>query len=130
MTKTFTSLFKRGLFLTVVSICITILLLIYKSYNPLENDLFPKCIFYKYTGFLCPGCGSQRAIHYLLNLNILSAIKQNILVVLFIPYLLIIFLTNVYPKFFHTLKYQLEKPLTIKITLIIILSYWLLRNII
>jgi hypothetical protein len=126
---TFTTSFKRGLFLTVVSICIIILLLIYKIYNPLENDLFPKCIFYKYTGFLCPGCGSQRAIHCLLNFNILSAIKQNILVVLFIPYLTLSILTKLYPQFFTTWKRKIESPLAIKIIIGIILGYWLIRNI-
>lgn len=122
--------FKKRALLSILFFIFIILIVVYKKYNPLENDLFPKCIFRKYTGFLCPGCGSQRTIHYLLNLDLLSAIKQNLLVVLFVPYLFIIFLTNFYPKIFRTLKDQLEKPLTIKITLIIILSYWFLRNII
>ncbi len=40
--------------------------IIYHDVNPLESDKFPQCAFYKATGYLCPGCGGQRAFHYLL----------------------------------------------------------------
>jgi hypothetical protein len=35
-------------------------------FNPAEIP-FPPCLFYKLTGFQCPGCGTQRALHCLLH---------------------------------------------------------------
>jgi len=34
------------------------LLFVYKIYNPIETDIFPKCPFLYLTGYKCPGCGS------------------------------------------------------------------------
>ena len=64
-------------------------LLIYYFYNPNEQLLFPKCPFLLMTGWECPGCGSQRAIHYLLHFQIIDALKMNFMVVLAIPYILL-----------------------------------------
>lgn len=41
------------------------------------------------TGWDCPGCGSQRAIHHLLHGEIGSAWRMNPLLILLIPYLLL-----------------------------------------
>lgn len=41
------------------------------------------------TGFECPGCGSQRAFHQLLHLNIAGAFRQNPIVVLYLPYIIL-----------------------------------------
>ncbi len=40
---------------------------------------FPQCPFNSLTGYQCPGCGSQRAIHQLFHGHILSAIRLNAL---------------------------------------------------
>lgn len=40
------------------------------------------------TGFECPGCGSQRAIHHLLHFDLRGAAAENILLVIAIPYLI------------------------------------------
>lgn len=56
-------------------------------FDPDTHSLFPKCPFLLATGFECPGCGSQRAIHHLLHLNIMGALKQNTFMVLALPYI-------------------------------------------
>lgn len=61
---------------------------IYFLYNPADSELFPKCPFLLITGYQCPGCGSQRALHNLLNLNIRDAFLNNALMVISIPYIL------------------------------------------
>ncbi|MDR0939783.1 MAG: DUF2752 domain-containing protein [Mediterranea sp.] len=68
---------------------IVLLVWLYKTYNPMGYSLFPKCLFKLLTGYDCPGCGSQRAIHYLLNGEIGKAMGANMLVVVSIPYLLL-----------------------------------------
>jgi len=105
---------------------------VYKSYNPLDYAWFPKCPFRTLTGLLCPGCGAQRAVHDLLNLDILSALKENALLVLAFPYLLV------------ALVFKLASPLSgsmlkwrkmlfgagaIKFILVLVMAFWIGRNV-
>jgi len=67
---------------------------LYRTYNPIEVGFFPKCPVYQTTGYKCPGCGSQRAVHFLLNGQMSQALNANPLLVISIPYLLGGFLLN------------------------------------
>ena len=53
--------------LTVALIAgVTVIVLFYTIFDP-ELPWMPKCVFHALTGWDCPGCGSQRAIHALLH---------------------------------------------------------------
>ena len=52
-----------------------------------SNGGFPACPFHALTGLLCPGCGSQRALHDLLHGLIGEAFRHNALLVISIPLL-------------------------------------------
>jgi hypothetical protein len=54
---------------------------IYFALNPAESVYFPPCPFRLLTGFRCPGCGSQRAIHSLLHLDFKQAFLYNPLLI-------------------------------------------------
>lgn len=62
--------------------------ILYFSYNPSENSFFIPCPIYYITGFFCPGCGSQRAIHLLLHGDVIGAFRFNPLMVLTLPILI------------------------------------------
>ena len=112
---------------------IFILILVYKTYNPLDSIFFPKCPFKVTTGYDCAGCGSQRAVHHLLNLKIGKAFRENMLLVVSIPYIIAGFLFNIYK--------DKQNPIFLKwrrrffglhatyIVLFIVISFWILRNI-
>ncbi|MDO8365379.1 MAG: DUF2752 domain-containing protein [Saprospiraceae bacterium] len=53
-----------------------------------EHHFFPKCPFLWLSGWKCPGCGSQRAVHHLLHADVLEALRVNFLFVLAFPYVL------------------------------------------
>ena len=57
--------------------------------NPLEQLAWLRCPVNLTTGLYCPGCGSLRAIHALLNGELLSALSCNLLAVIALPILLI-----------------------------------------
>ena len=98
--------------------------------NPSNVNFFPKCPLYATTGIYCPGCGSQRATHQLLHLNILGVLQQNILYlfgVLLIAYHLIVTSLNLFFKK-HIYNY-IYHPKTPIIILIIVIVFWILRNI-
>jgi hypothetical protein len=63
------------------------LLGIYFFLDPTQQ-YFPKCPFLWLTGLKCPGCGAQRAVHYLLHGDISEAFRVNFLFVLAFPYVL------------------------------------------
>jgi hypothetical protein len=56
------------------------------NYPPSEYAYIP-CMFHLTTGLYCPGCGSTRAIASFLRGDIAMALKNNLLIVLWGPYL-------------------------------------------
>ena len=73
----------------IVAFVVIILILIYSFVNPYTSKELPKCSFYALTGYKCPGCGSQRAIYNLLHFRFLSALKENAILILAIPYIIL-----------------------------------------
>lgn len=61
------------------------LFLYYYLYNPTHSGLFIPCPFHYLTGYYCPGCGSQRAIHSLLHARFSDAFGFNPLMLLSLP---------------------------------------------
>ena len=115
---------------------------VYSIFDPESSVFWPKCPFHLLTGLECPGCGSQRAIHSLLNGDLLSAIHYNLLLVLAIPYLLLYVLLKTavkihekVPELFPGLMKlcgRLEMALyhgpALPVVLAVILMFWILRN--
>ena len=111
---------------------VVLITIVYKYYFASYSTYFPKCPFKVLTGLQCPGCGTQRAIHHILNLNISRAFKENVLLVVSIPYLLLAFLLTLFKnpnKKLMDWKKILYGKKTIYIILLIIFSFWILRNI-
>jgi len=59
----------------------------YAVFDPAGPGPFPRCVVYATTGLECPGCGGQRAVHALLNLRIVDAVRANALAVVLVPLL-------------------------------------------
>jgi len=59
-----------------------------KAADPLTSRVFPPCLFREITGLYCAGCGSARALHFLLNGHLWAAFRMNALAVLLMPFLL------------------------------------------
>lgn len=52
--------------------------------DPASSGFFWNCPFHALTGWYCPGCGTQRAVHELLHGHVKEAIGMNALAVLVI----------------------------------------------
>lgn len=117
-----------GVFILIFLLSI---LYIFYTYNPETHSMFPGCPFFLVTGYECPGCGSQRAIYHLLHFNLRESVGYNVLMVASIPYILL----GVYLEYFggKTRSPKLSKIFfgrrSALIVLIIIIAYWILRNI-
>lgn len=116
----------------VIVLVLLAALYLFYNLNPETQPIFPKCPFLVFTGYECPGCGTQRAIHQLLHLNIGAALKYNGFMVLALPYIFL----GVYMEYLGGKKrnYKLHNIIfgrySAIVILIIILLYWVLRNII
>lgn len=95
-----------------------------------EGTVFAVCPFNYVTGLHCPGCGSQRAIHDILHIRILEAVKHNallILVLLIASSKAYAFITKKYkPSYFYDLN---GKSWFTYSVVFIVFAYWILRNI-
>jgi hypothetical protein len=105
------------------------LFLVYFILDP-SDGLFPKCPFYWLTGYKCPGCGSQRAVHELLHFNITAAFRQNALLVISIPYIILGFVfdyTNL-GQLWPGVRKTLYGVRAIILVVVIVIAWWILRN--
>jgi hypothetical protein len=108
------------------------LIWIYSSFDPASgSSFFPPCPMYQLSGLKCPGCGSQRAVHALLNGEWMSAWSYNPLLMLVLPYLIVAGLAE-YADI-HLLGKKasdfLNSRWVIWTFFIVIMAYWVLRNI-
>lgn len=121
---------KVIIFTTLLIVLFGLSILVY--FDPADH-FFPRCPFLTLTGYQCPGCGSQRALHQLLHLNIKAAFKYNPFLVLILPYLLLISILewkrnseNIYVRKLYRLFCGYK---TIIALFVVIMCYWVFRNI-
>jgi hypothetical protein len=55
-------------------------------FPPAEYSFYPPCPIYLTTHWLCPGCGSTRALHALLHLDVPGALHYNALFTSLFPF--------------------------------------------
>lgn len=90
-----------------------------------------KCPFYFFTGYLCPGCGSQRAIAALLHGNLTDAIHSNILLVILIAVLVLRVVMQIIGERFYIMPtiYETKTTVNLKIITIMLIGFGVIRNI-
>lgn len=108
---------------------IAVLVVLYEKYDPADFVLFPKCIFHSITGLQCPGCGSQRAMHALLNLEIGEAVRYNALFVAALPFLAVLVTARAMRRRWPAFYAQTTGAPVIWTVFAVIVLWWILRNI-
>jgi hypothetical protein len=107
------------------------LMVIYFVFNPETAGFFPPCLFHKLTGLKCPGCGTQRAIHSILHGEVAQAFFYNPALFAAVPLVgTLLYLESFGGRSkFPMLFYFLSGTKFITGLLVVIMLYWLGRNI-
>lgn len=120
---------KFGYWIIGVAICIAFGI-IYYFIDPANEWLMPKCLFKQLTGWDCPACGNQRALHALLHGEFAKAFGFNPFAVISLPYVLL-FAYTTFSQSKHSLllKPYIQHRITVYIYLAGIIAWWILRNV-
>ncbi len=106
-----------------------LIIILYFSKDP-SASTFPKCPLYSTTGIYCPGCGSQRAFHDLLHLNLIGIAKNNILFLVLVLISLYELTITIINRFYDKrLQSILNQKKALLLMLLFVVIYWILRNI-
>ena len=101
---------------------------LYGYFDPEQSRWLPKCLFLTLTGWKCPGCGSQRALHQLLHGHIAAAFHYNALLICAIPLVAFLFsaewLRDRCPRYYRVSR----NPVFSWGIVVVTLLWWVLRN--
>ena len=99
------------------------------AFEPGKSGFFPACPFRMLTGFLCPGCGSTRAMHQVLHGHFAAAFMLNPILVLALPFLLFALLRySVIVMRGGVPRHNVLPASYIYGIFFVILSFWIFRN--
>lgn len=123
---------KKYIIVVISVLVLTLILIMYYNYEESDSGWSVQCGLYQATGLYCPGCGGQRALHYLLHGQIGKALRYNLLFVAGIPFFIYLYyvLVRVYllKGKYNAQSFIFSKNFAI-IFLLIFLVYFVLRNI-
>jgi hypothetical protein len=113
----------------VLLLLIAVVAVIFFVLDPNSYTIFPKCIFHSITGAYCPGCGSQRALHSLLHLDLGGVVRYN---ALFLPATLLLIYHYTFKWINRVLNLNLPNLFYLKyspwVIFAVIVLFWILRN--
>lgn len=84
---------SRNLRILFVVGAVAVIVVLY-FFNPVDHAFMPKCLMKTITGYDCPGCGFQRAMHATLHGNIAEAARYNLFLLVGLPYLLAVVISD------------------------------------
>lgn len=104
------------------------LIVVYAVFDPSGSVLFPKCLFYQITGWQCPGCGSQRMIHALLQCDFASAWRYNAYLFFLLPVILFLLWLELTRKKHPQLYRKVYSMPVIWTFIVLTLTWFVVRN--
>ncbi|MBR5106271.1 MAG: DUF2752 domain-containing protein [Alistipes sp.] len=124
--------FKKFAKPAIVVVTVVAIVVVYRCINPVgttAGEYMPKCFMKGLTGYDCPSCGSQRALHAILNGEFKRAILFNPFIFLALPYLLSLLYTALSrDRFARRIKPFVRHRIAIWSFLALYIAWWVIRN--
>lgn len=120
---------RRSLILVIAITLLLVFGFIYYALDPSTSGAFPQCFFLSLTGYKCPGCGIQRAIHALLHGDVAGAFRYNAFLMVAIPWIALCLFAESRRTRNPRLYARLKPELLMWLLLAAVLIWWILRNI-
>ncbi len=109
----------------VIVICGLLGLVALRLVEPTADSWFPKCTFHQVTGLHCPGCGATRAVRALVMGDIVLAIRNNPLLIIGLPIMLVV----IYVQRRRERLGGLAAPKIAITFFVIVVAYFIARNV-
>jgi hypothetical protein len=120
----------RGVLLLLGGLGLVAGIYILTTVPPTETSFYPKCMSYTVLGTHCPGCGTTRALHSLLNGEIRQSLTYNLWVLPALCYLGLSVMRYAWQRAWGMPRKPLKWPtLLIWVMVALYISYGVLRNI-
>lgn len=120
---------KSFVFIIIALIVLAGIIGIYMQVNPANSPIVPKCLFKTLTGYDCPSCGGQRALHAILKGEIGRAFMLNPFLFIAMPFLVAVAFSSFSDsKFAKRLKPIVQSTTAIAIYLFVYIAWWIIRN--
>lgn len=116
------------IYVIVVILAAIIAVALYYAYDP-EKHPFPQCLFYKFTGWQCAGCGTQRMLHALLHGNWAAAWHYNAGFIVGMPILIVMLVASLFRDKLPRLYNVVNSRPAIYLVSIGLIGWWVLRNV-
>ena len=99
--------------------------------DPARYVFMPKCFFRTLTGWDCPGCGLQRAVHALLHGRFVEAFQYNYFLFMALPYVFAVMYMEWFTKGEKHLRLRriLYHPYVLYAYVVLYLLWWVMRNV-
>ena len=120
---------RRSLILVIAITLLLVFGFIYYALDPSTSGAFPQCFFLSLTGYKCPGCGIQRAIHALLHGDVAGAFRYNAFLMVAIPWIALCLFAESRRTRNPRLYARLNPEFLMWLLLAAVLIWWILRNI-
>lgn len=105
-------------------------IVVYTLFDPNKSVWMPKCPFRLLTGWNCPACGLQRALHALLHGRFTEALSYNYFFVVSIPYVIALLVAEVLkrvPRGDNFIR-AVEHPVLARVYIILFIVWGIIRN--
>lgn len=121
--------YKYLTYAIMATILVAVIVYMYYQYDPSYSSLAPKCIVRQLTGYDCPSCGVQRAIHSLLHLDVERAFWLNPFIFVVAPYIVLLILTTLCKgKVFCRMRRYVQRRVVVYSYIALYFIWWVVRN--
>ncbi|MCM1517359.1 MAG: DUF2752 domain-containing protein [Pseudoflavonifractor sp.] len=114
--------------LILILVALVTAVAVYSLVDP-SAHLFPRCLFLSATGWQCPGCGSQRAVHALLHGDVAGAWRFNAALVSFLPLIALLLVGELNRRCWPRLYSAVNSTPVLVACAVVLIGWWVLRNI-